>query len=88
LPEHPITNKEVATIQEHYATHGTVAKFFEAYSRWPVRSWGKDDYPFPPPKIPAKTRQASPKLDSTEMRNTLSCIEGWHRKLRDAGFLK
>ena len=88
LPERPITDEEVAAIQEHYATHGTAVKFFEAYSRWPVRSWVKDDHPFPPSEIPAKIRQASPKPDSTQMRNTMSFVEGWRRKLRDDGFLK
>jgi hypothetical protein len=88
LPERPITDDEVAAIQEHYATHGTAAKFFEAYSRWPVRSWVKDDHPFPPSEIPAKIRQASPKPDSTQMRNTMSFVEGWRRKLRNDGFLK
>ena len=88
LPERPITDEEVAAIQEHYATHGTAVKFFEAYSRWPVRSWVKDDHPFPPSEIPAKIRQVSPKPDSTQMRNTMSFVEGWRRKLRDDGFLK
>ena len=88
LPERPISDKEVAAIQEHYAAHGATVKFFEAYSRWPVRSWVKDDHPFPPSEIPAKIRQASPKPGSTEMRNTMSFVEGWRRKLRDDGFLK
>jgi hypothetical protein len=88
LPERPIADEEVAAIQEHYATQGATVKFFEAYSRWPVRSWVKHDHPFPPSEIPTKIRQASPKPDGTEMRNTMAFVEGWRRKLRDDGFLK
>jgi len=88
LPERPITDEEVAAIQEHYETHGATMEFFEAYSRWPVRSCVKDDHPFPPSEIPAKIRQASPKPDSTEMRNTMSFVESWRRKLRNDGLLK
>lgn len=88
LPERPITDTEVAAIQAHYAAHGTAIKFFELYSRWPVRSWIKEDHPFPPSKIPAKVRQASPKPDSSEMRNMMCFVEGWRRKLRADKFLK